>query len=345
MNNYFSIVALMKTNMRKILTTGLLVCFFASFLAGYSRFKVSSLFWAPYANEAAVLLYHQIAPAPDGPYSITPQLFREHLDALLKNGYHMISADELTGFLEGKASLPEKAVAITFDDGYRSFYRYAYPELKRRGLPATDFIITSWAGKKVGGLEYLTWDEMREMQANGMSFHVHTDHSHYAAPTDPDGNSKPVLTSRIWLPRKNRLETQEEYRRRVTDDLSAAKNALEKELHRPVTQIAWPYGEYNETLIRVARSLGYRSGYTTQPSLVTAKTMPFAIPRLDVGNPNVTPADLIWRIQSAAFKEKLALSSGLRFWNGLYSRAKNLVLGAICTPGQKNGGSYTINRR
>jgi biofilm PGA synthesis lipoprotein PgaB len=333
----------MKTNVRKIITTGLLVCFLPLFLVGYSRFKVSSLFWAPYADEAAVLLYHQIAPAPGGPYSITPQLFREHLDALLKNGYHVISTDELTGFLEGKAPLPEKAVAITFDDGYRSFYRYAYPELKSRGLPATDFIITSWTGKKIGGLEYLTWNEMREMQTNGMSFYAHTDHSHNAAPTDPDGNSKPVLTNRIWLPRKNRLETQEEYRRRVTDDLSAAKNALEKELHRPVTQIAWPYGDYNETLIRVARSLGYRFGYTTQPSLVTAKTMPFAIPRLDVGNPNVTPADLIWRIQAAAFKEKLALSSGLRFWNDLYSRTKNLVLGLICTARAKKQGKVILS--
>jgi hypothetical protein len=189
----------MKTNVRKIITTGLLVFLLLLFLVGYSRFRVSSLFWAPYANEAAVLLYHQIAPAPGGPYSITPQLFREHLDALLKNGYHVISTDELTGFLEGKATLPEKAVAITFDDGYRSFYRYAYPELKSRSLPATAFIITSWTGEKAGGFEYLSWNEMREMQANGMSFCAHTDHSHYAAPTDPDGNPKPVLTNRIWL--------------------------------------------------------------------------------------------------------------------------------------------------
>ncbi len=313
--------------MRKIMAIGLLGCFLLILLLGYSKSRIHRLLWAPYANEAAVLLYHQIDPAPGGPYSITPRLFAEHLDALLKNGYHVISTGELTGFFEGKTPLPEKAVVITFDDGYRSFYRYAYPELKARGLPAANFVITSWAGKKVGGLEYLTWDEMREMQAHGMSFYVHTDHSHYAAPTAAKGNPKPVLAHRLWLPGKNRLETEEEYQQRVAGDLATARNRMERELHRPVVQIAWPYGDSNKQLLEIAQSLGYKFCYTTQSAMVTAKTDPFAVPRLDVGNPGITPADLIWRIQYNAFKEKLLSRPGLRVLDDLYQRFKKAALG------------------
>jgi len=313
--------------LRKIMAGGLGGVIIAILFLGCARHEINHLFWAPYANEAAVLLYHQIDPAPGGPYSIPPRLFAEHLDALLQNGYHVISTRELTGFLEGKTPLPEKAVVITFDDGYRSFYRYAYPELKARGLPAANFVITSWAGKKIGGLEYLTWDEMREMQAHGMSFCVHTDHSHYAAPTTAKGNPKPVLAHRIWLPGKNRLETEEEYRHRVTGDLATARNRMERELHRPVVQIAWPYGDSNKPLLEIAQSLGYKFCYTNQSAMVTAKTDPFAVPRLDVGNPGVTPTDLIWRIQYNAFKEKLLARPGLRFLDNLYQRFKKVALG------------------
>ncbi|MCL6449443.1 MAG: polysaccharide deacetylase family protein [Armatimonadetes bacterium] len=286
-----------------------------------------ALFWAPYANEAVVLLYHQIDPVPGAPYSITPRLFKEHLDALLQNGYNVISTGELADFLEGKILLPEKAVVITFDDGYRSFYRYAYPELKARKIPATNFIITSRVDKKIGGLEYLTWDEMREMQANGMSFYVHTDHSHHRAPAAAGDHPKSVLAHRIWLPGENRLETEEEYRQRVADDLAAARNVMESQLHRPATQIAWPYGEHSEPLIEIAQSLGYRFCYTTHGATVTAKTDPFIIPRLDVGNAGVMSADLIWRIQYTAFKERLISRPVLRFLYNLYRWTKRVVLG------------------
>ncbi|MQL50995.1 polysaccharide deacetylase family protein [Desulfofundulus thermobenzoicus] len=312
--------------MRKITAGTLGVVLIAILLLVFARYKMNNLLWAPYTDEAVVLVYHHIDPAPDRPFAITPRLFQEHLDALLHHDYHVISTGELAGFLEGKALLPEKAVVITFDDGYRSFYRYAYPELKSREMPATCFMITAWAGKKVGGLEYLTWPEMREMQANGISFFVHTDHSHYCAPTTPEGNPKPVLTNRIWLPGKNRLETEYEYRQRVINDLATARDRLEKELHQPVEQIAWPYGAYNQPLVEIAQSLGYRFCYTTQPGMVTAKTDPFAIPRLDVGNPDVTAQDLLWRIQYTAFKEKLFARPGLRYCDNFYHRFKRMRL-------------------
>ncbi|MQL53301.1 polysaccharide deacetylase family protein [Desulfofundulus thermobenzoicus] len=185
-------------------------------------------------------------------------------------------------------------------------------------------MITAWAGRKVGGLEYLTWPEMREMQENGISFFVHTDHSHYSAPTTPEGNPKPVLANRIWLRRENRLETEEEYRQRVVSDLAAARDLLEKKLHRPVEQIAWPYGVYNERLVEIAQSLGYRFCYTTQPGMVTAKTGPFAIPRLDVGNPR-------------RYCARSALEGSIyRFQRKTVYQARAALLGQFLPPAQED---------
>jgi len=317
----------------------LLACLLFVLLLAGARNKINQLFWAPYTNEAAVLLYHQIDPAPGGPYALPLRLFQEHLDTLLQRGYHVISPEDLTTFLEGKTAIPEKAVVITFDDGYRSFYRYAYPELKTRGIPAACFMITAWAGKKVGGLEYLHWQEMREMQANKMSFYVHTDHSHYAAPTTAQGSPKSILANRIWLPEENRPETEEEYRQRVVRDLSAARHLLELKLHRPVTQIAWPYGESSEQLVEIAQALGYRFCYTTRSAMVTAKTNPLAIPRLSVGDAGTSGKDLLWQIQLAAFKEKLLTRPGLRFFYNCYHRLKGTRLYAFFARRLRSSGA------
>lgn len=87
-----------------------------------------------YQNRVAVLMYHHISDTVRGTSVITPQLFREHLDMLQRKGYHVISTERLAQFLAGKATVPPRAVALTFDDGYESFYTYAYPELKKRNI-------------------------------------------------------------------------------------------------------------------------------------------------------------------------------------------------------------------
>jgi hypothetical protein len=80
-----------------------------------------------------VLSYHEIANSgealnPD--YSVTPTMFVRQMDWLRNNGFHFVSVDDLLADEAGRKPLPEKAVLITFDDGYRSMYDYAWPILK-----------------------------------------------------------------------------------------------------------------------------------------------------------------------------------------------------------------------
>lgn len=96
-------------------------------------------------SQVAVLLYHSVYPR-DGLLSegaVTPQDFAEQM-AYLSREFDVISLDCLAERVENKRSLPAKAVAITFDDGFRDNYVYAYPVLKKYHMPATIFLATGY---------------------------------------------------------------------------------------------------------------------------------------------------------------------------------------------------------
>lgn len=92
--------------------------------------------------KGAVLLYHRVADRSDvHDLSVPPELFEEHMRWLARE-WHVMPLDELlAGARDG---LPERAVAITFDDGYLDTLLAAVPVLARVGLPATVFATTGW---------------------------------------------------------------------------------------------------------------------------------------------------------------------------------------------------------
>ena len=57
--------------------------------------------------------------------AIEPEDFEWQMKYLVDHGYHSITLDELYAFLEGKGTLPERPVLITFDDGYVDNYTNA----------------------------------------------------------------------------------------------------------------------------------------------------------------------------------------------------------------------------
>ncbi len=65
---------------------------------------------------------------------------------------------QFIAFLNGKNTVPPDAVVLTFDDGYQSFYKYAYPALKDQDMTATNFIIVDYLGTNPG-TPFLNWDE------------------------------------------------------------------------------------------------------------------------------------------------------------------------------------------
>ena len=100
-----------------------------------------------------ILVYHSVAPHHPGQTPAQIQLdvdttsFQEQMNYLAEHNYSVISLEKLVDALKNNAPLPERAVVITFDDGWVSQYRHAFPVLRQHGFKATFFIYTKPIGR------------------------------------------------------------------------------------------------------------------------------------------------------------------------------------------------------
>lgn len=243
----------------------------------------------------AVLMYHHLSVHASTNGTITPTLFHEHLETLRRLNLPVISLAQLASFLEGKTELPPESVVLTFDDGYESFYRSVFPELKAFNVPAAVFVIvrpTAHPETASPVLPHLTWAQLKEMVESGLvtaGSHTYDQHRFVALPS---GKTAPALVSREYLPAPNRGETVDEYENRVLTDLAEANRQFAENLGSSPEFFAYPYGRYDSWLIQLCRAAGYRFSFTTRPGVVTRATDPFQIPRYGVGNLDITPARL-----------------------------------------------------
>jgi peptidoglycan/xylan/chitin deacetylase (PgdA/CDA1 family) len=107
-------------------------------------------------GRGAVLLYHRIAPPRADPWKlvVSPERFAEHME-LLRSEYRPMPLVELVEAAR-RRQLPHRAVAVTFDDGYRDNLTAALPILEREDVPATVFVATRYVG---AGAPFW-WDEL-----------------------------------------------------------------------------------------------------------------------------------------------------------------------------------------
>jgi biofilm PGA synthesis lipoprotein PgaB len=241
-----------------------------------------------YSNQVAVLEYHHIDPQASS-YTITPDTFKQHLDALLANHYQVISMNEYIEFLKGKHSVPPDAVVITFDDGYESFYQYAYPVLKDHHMVASNFIIVGDLETNPG-IPFLKWNEIEEMYHQGFTFYSHTYKAHDFV-EDSGGKLVDPLTNPIYLKDKNRTETEEEYEQRVKADLEQANQIIESKLGAQERLLCFPHGRYNQTLLKLGNETGIQYFFTGIDGLNAQGTT--LIKRINAGADNVNADKLM----------------------------------------------------
>lgn len=214
-----------------------------------------------YRDQVLFLMYHHIDRQEKG-ITISPKRFESHMRELDKSPYNVISMETYLKFVNGEAAIPPNAVVITFDDGYESFYEYAFPILQKYGFPATHFIIGELVGKTVHNTAYMTWEQMKEMKQAGMSFYSHT-HNLHRQVNVASGQTKPALTHRSWIDAENREETDAEYRERVKRDLLHNEQLLRQNLGEQQALLCFPFGAYNETVLAIGKELGMSRFFTT----------------------------------------------------------------------------------
>ncbi|WP_256253109.1 polysaccharide deacetylase family protein [Paenibacillus sp. UNC496MF] len=222
-----------------------------------------------YKGRVIVLMYHEVVQAPQDAGALSTAKFERQLRMMKANNFHWITMDQYRGFILHGDPVPDNAVLLTFDDGYASFYRDAYPILRKYEAPATSFLIVNTVGNPHhAGVPKLTWDQVREMNRNGISFYSHSFDSHLYAPADAGGkHAIAALSGPIYSRDKGRRETEREYELRVKTDLEKANAVLEQELGSPNHVLAFPYGAFSKPLLAICAQLGIDVTLTVKDGL------------------------------------------------------------------------------
>lgn len=263
-------------------------------------------------NQFLVLAYHDVEDdAADQRYlSVRTSALNEQISWLLHNGYHAISVQDILDAHDGKKTLPPKAVLLSFDDGYSSFYTRVWPLLQAWNVPALWAPVGSWvdtpADQKVnfGGLmtprdRFATWDMVRELgQSPLIEIGSHTWASHYGIPANPQGSREPAIANRFYDNATGRYETDPQFSQRIGDDVRKVTEKIAQVTGKAPRAWVWPYGAANGTSLAIARRQGYQLAFTLEDGLGNVQDLG-NIPRLLIaGNPSLkTFASTVSQVQ------------------------------------------------
>ena len=264
----------------QVLLLSLISCFIIILLFGLYTPKFG------FKNQLAVIMYHHVHDKDVSGNTITSKLFRDQLSYLVNKGYHFVTLNEAKAYLQGD-KIKDKAVLVTFDDGYESFYKNAYPILKSLHIPAVNFIITSTLSNPKINIPKLSPEEIKFMINDSPLVEVqcHTDSLHVKSSI-----SKSLLVTR--LTDKGKKETDAQYFSRVSNDTKVCIKKLEPLNRGVIDTFAYPYGILSKEAIEALSSSGIKYAFTINPRMTTRKTNPMRIPRINAGGPGITPEKL-----------------------------------------------------
>jgi len=194
----------------------------------------------------------------------------------------------------------ERCVAITFDDGLESVLENALPELERRRIPATVFVVVQSLGKhpvwmasdpqSVDSSKIMSLEQLRNLASDLVTIGSHS----------------------LTHPRLTELN-ETEVRKEIFDSRTQLRNIL----HREITLFSFPYGTFTDALVQHCREAGYERVFTTLPQSAFKQPEEFVSGRIVV-----EPTD--WRLEfylkilgayrwlPVAFALKRRLKLGLR---------------------------------
>jgi len=183
-----------------------------------------------------ILAYHMVEPGFDLAVTrVTPAQFERQIKLALTHGFDFCTLSE---YLHDSSA---KRLAITFDDGYASAYRYAFPILQRYGLPATVFVIVGYVGQyddwdvNFGSIRFphLKWHELEKLHQAGWQIESHSMYH----------NDLRKITKSACL-----------------KELELSKALLEHRLAETVRFISFPFGNVDGTVIECCLQAGYEGG-------------------------------------------------------------------------------------
>lgn len=212
-----------------------------------------------------ILLYHYVEPMTTDEndtlrksLTVTPYSFDSQLAELKSSGYQAVGLSDLLTALKGEGSagahFPDKAVVLTFDDGYSGFYYYAFPLLKKHGFKAINYVIVN----RLGTYGYFNQKQGMEMISSNLV---------------EIGSHSLTHADLRFLAEAN-----------LVTDLTRSKELLSKWFVLPVLHFAYPGGGFDEKVIAKVTEAGYATAVSTIPGVWQNLDMRYQLRRIKIGN-------------------------------------------------------------
>ncbi len=221
------------------------------------------------ADTFLVLCYHDVPQKASALEDVPRRVFVKQLEYLKTHGYAVVSPDDILAAQKGLRPLPDKAVLLTFDDAYRSFYDFVYPVLRLYEYPAVLSIVTSWIGQSsdyVKDKELMSWDQIKEVAGSDLVFVASHSHDlHKGVIANPQGNEEAAGSAFMYAAGEDDYETEERFRKRVAFDLKQSREILEAKTGKKTRIVTWPYGQYNRPAMDEAKQLSFELLLTLAP--------------------------------------------------------------------------------
>jgi len=221
-------------------------------------FIFASLAYLATLYQPPVLMYHSVNPKSHPVLYrliVDPGDFVKQMEFLKGHGYHVVPLETIGRMIAENKKVPFKTIAITFDDGFKDNYTYAYPVLKKMGFPATIFVIYDEVGREEG--DRLSWDQIKEMQDSGLI----SIGSHTFGPV-------PLVN----------IKDETELKRQII----GSKKALEDKLRTPVDAFCYVGGLFTPHIKDLVKEAGYKYAVATALGRQYSNNDAYAIKRIRV---------------------------------------------------------------
>ncbi len=220
-----------------------------------------------------VLAYHSVVDESAAenqkhyfPQTISAQTLIKHFNWLKENGYNVISWQQVIDAENGKGTLPDNAVLLSFDDGYETMYNVVFPLLKAYNYPAVFAPVTGWldtpanqkiayADKMLDRSVFATWAQVKEMEQSGLvEVASHTHNLHNGIKANPSGGQLPAVIAPEY--KNGKYETEDAYKNRLKSDFTRTVQTLVNHIGKKPRVMVWPYGQFNDVSVQIARQAG-----------------------------------------------------------------------------------------
>lgn len=204
-------------------------------------------------DRASILMYHSVSSRKKYFATVSPQAFEQQMAYIARTGRPVISLSELTRRLAAREPLGG-SIVLTFDDGYRDNYTAAFPVLKKHRFPATIFVTTDLIGEKdTRGLEHLNVADMKEMEESKL------------IAIEPHTKSHPKLSMLSATAAR--------------DEIAGSKSVIEEILGKRTGAFAYPFGDFNDWVVRLLRDAGFDVSVTVVEGTAGPNDDPYRLKR------------------------------------------------------------------